>query len=125
MDIIRIQNEFKEAQEYFSYIELHPTSDGKLYVKSAIQSSFTNYYILKIVFPDSYPYSMPSVYIEKPVINSSPHRYMEGNICYLHPTMWNPGIHNLSFVLQRAAKWLAKYEVWKNSNKWPGAQIVH
>lgn len=125
MDIFRIQNEFKQAQQYFSYIELHPTSDGKLFVKAALQPSSEQYYIISIYFSDNYPNEMPSVYIIKPAIDISPHRYYKGNICYLHPTMWNPGIHNLSFVIQRAAKWLAKYEVWKRSHVWPGAEIKH
>jgi hypothetical protein len=43
----------------------------------------------------------------------------------MHPTMWNPGIHTLTFVIGRAAKWLAKYEVWRVNGEWPGAEIRH
>lgn len=36
----------------------------------------------------------------------------------------DPGIHQLSFVIARAAKWLNKYEAWKpNGYVWPGAEI--
>ena len=125
MSISRIQNEFIDARQYFSNIELHPTTDGKVYIKAALQPSSQQFYIIAIYFPDSYPIEMPSVYIVKPTIESSPHRYNKGNICYLHPTMWNPGIHNLSFVIQRATKWLAKYEIWKRNRVWPGAEIKH
>lgn len=125
MDITRIQNEFKQACEYFAHVELYPTSSGKVYVKAALQPSSQQYYIVQIIFPDIYPNAMPSVYVTKPEINSSPHHYEAGNICYLHPSMWNPGIHNLLFVIQRATKWLAKYEIWKRDNRWPGAQIKH
>lgn len=124
MNIARIQNEFNKARQDFWHIELYPTSDGNLYVKAALQPS-SQLYIITINFPDSYPNDMPRVYVTKPVIESSPHRYKAGNICYLHPTMWNPGVHNLSFVIQRAAKWLAKYDVWKRDLTWPGAQIKH
>ncbi len=125
MDISRINSEFYQAREHFSYVELHPTTEGKVYVKTVLQPSSQQYYSVEIHFPDSYPNEMPKVYIIKPEINSSPHRYEAGNICYLHPSMWNPGIHNLLFVIQRATKWLAKYEVWKRNYNWPGAQIKH
>jgi len=39
--------------------------------------------------------------------------------------MWNPGIHNLTFVIARSAKWLNKFEIRKTKGKWPGAEIKH
>lgn len=126
MDIYRIQNEFNQARQHFSIVELYPTLEGKVYVKAALQPTPQQCYIVKIDFPDSYPNEMPRVYIIKPEINSSaPHQYNTGNICYLLPSMWNPGIHNLLFVIQRATKWLAKYEVWKWDRIWPGAEVKH
>ncbi|HHT9138638.1 MAG TPA: ubiquitin-conjugating enzyme E2 variant [Candidatus Wunengus sp. YC60] len=125
MNISRIQTEFSNAQQHFTNVELYPTTDGKVYVKVVLQPTPLQFYVVTINFPDNYPNLMPSVYITKPVIELSPHRYNTGNICYLHPTMWNPGIHNLSFVIQRAAKWLSKYEIWKRSRVWPGAEIKH
>jgi hypothetical protein len=43
----------------------------------------------------------------------------------MHPTMWNPGIHHLTFVIGRAAKWLNKYDIWRVRGAWPGAEIKH
>lgn len=126
MNISLIQSQFIEAKQYFSYIELHPTTDGKVYMRVALQPSSQQYYTLSIYFSDNYPNEMPQVYISKPQINYAPHRYNTGNICYLHHAMWNPGRHNIHFVIQRAAKWLSKYEVWKqNGGIWPGAEIKH
>lgn len=125
MNIILIQNEFNNAKNYFSFIEMHPTADGKVYVKVALQTVEKYFYTISINFPETYPSQMPTVQIVKPEITLSPHRYNNGNICYLHPTMWNPGRHDLTFVIQRAAKWLSKYEVWKQTKVWPGAQIKH
>ncbi len=125
MNLSLIQNEFNQAKQYFSYVEMHPTLDGKVFVKTALQPSPQQYYVLSIYFPDSYPNEMPTVYVNPPIIGSAPHHYTKGNICYLYPTMWNPGIHNLLFVIQRAAKWLSKYEVWKQKGIWPGAEIKH
>ncbi len=125
MDLSRIKTEFDFAKQYFSVLELHQTAQGKLYVKTALQPSSQQCYFVSIYFPDSYPNAMPTVYVNRPVIDSAPHRYNKGNICYLHPTMWNPGVHNLKFVILRTAKWLSKYEIWKQKRSWPGAEIGH
>lgn len=125
MNIGRIQNEFAEAQRTFAYVELHPTQEGNVYTRVALQTA-AGTYILSIKFPDSYPNEMPRVFVDAPAITKAPHRYQTGNICYMHPSMWNPGIHNLTFVIARAAKWLNKYEIWRNNGgEWPGAEIKH
>jgi ubiquitin-protein ligase len=126
MDVARIRREVAAAQAGFSYVECHSTSDTKPYVLAALQTSQSRIYTLTISFPDAYPYALPTVSIRKPEIHSSaPHRYTSGSICYLHPDRWNPGHHTLTFVLARAAKWLAKYEVWLVTGQWPGAEVRH
>lgn len=124
MDVSRINREFAEAQKTFAYLELHPTTDGKVYARTALQT-ISAMYVLSIKFPETYPNEMPRVFVDAPTITNAPHRYNGGNICYLHPSMWNPGTHNLTFVIARAAKWLSKYEVWRSRGAWPGAQIKH
>lgn len=126
MNLARIHAEFGIARQQFSYVELYPTAEGTVYAKAALQPTAQQLYIAAVRFPADYPNSMPRVYIEKPVIDSSsPHQYKDGNICFLHPTMWNPGVHDLKFVIARTAKWLSKYEIWKQSRRWPGAQLAH
>lgn len=130
MDINRIQREFARAQASFQYLELHPTNDGRVFARAALQTvplqdTAKQYYVLSIKFPDHYPIEMPRVYVDAPPLAYAPHRYRDGNICYLHPSMWNPGFHDLSFVLARAAKWLNKYEVWRRKGYWPGKGIAH
>jgi ubiquitin-protein ligase len=126
MDITRIRREFADAERSFALVELHPTTDGKVFVRTALQTGNGKHYVLSIRFPDTYPNEMPRVFIDAPAIAYAPHRYQAGNLCYLHPTMWNPGAHNLTFVIARVAKWLNKYEVWRNNGGvWPGAEILH
>jgi ubiquitin-protein ligase len=124
MNVLRIQQEFAEAQKTFAYVELHPTADGSVFAKTALQTQ-ASMYVLSVKFPENYPNEMPRVYVDAPAITSSPHRYQQGHICFLHPSMWNPGIHNLTFVIGRAAKWLNKYEIWRVRGTWPGAEILH
>jgi hypothetical protein len=124
MNLNRINAEFSEAQRTFAYLELHSTGDGRVFARAALQTAVQTY-VLSVRFPDNYPNEMPRVYVDAPSLPQTPHRYQTGNICYLHPSMWNPGIHNLSFVIGRSAKWLNKFEVWRHHGRWPGAEIKH
>jgi ubiquitin-protein ligase len=125
MDIQRIRTEVAQASNTFGLVEARTTTDGRgVFVKAAMQTSVGNIYTLLINFPN-YPSQMPKITISQPAIRPSPHRYNDNTICYLHPNFWNPGVHNLTFVLGRAAKWLNKYEVWCVKNKWPGAELKH
>lgn len=125
MDIQRIRAEVREATAAFGLVEVHPTTAGGISVKTAMQTSMGNMYAAIIQFPN-YPNQMPTVTITQPAIRAGcPHRYNTGAICYLHHNMWNPGRHNVTFVLARLAKWLNKYEVWSAKGYWPGAQQSH
>jgi len=125
MDIQRIRTEVRQATATFAYVEAHPTNDGGVFVKAALQTSPGSTWIISISFPD-YPNRMPKVFVSKPTLQSdSPHRYNDGSLCYLHHSMWNPGRHTLTFVLARIAKWLNKYDVWRATGRWPGAEVRH
>ena len=124
MSLARIRQEIAAAQRYFDYVEGHPTDQGSVKVLVALQTR-RDIYTLDVFFPESYPNGMPAVHVRRPALAASPHRYSNDKICYLHPYMWNPGRHDLMFVIQRAAKWLAKYEVYLATHNWPGAEIAH
>ena len=126
MDIRRIRAEVTQASGQFGWVEVRGTTDGLgVYVKAAFQTSVGNLFTVVVNFPN-YPYQMPKVTITQPTIRlNSPHKYNDGTICYLHHNMWNPGQHDLTFVLARIAKWLNKYEVWCVKGVWPGAQMAH
>lgn len=127
MNVARVRREIEEASQYFNYVEGHRTAEGGVTALIALETS-RRIYTLNVYFPESYPNDMPEVYVRRPALEGSPHRYKSNKnnkICYLHPHFWNPGRHDLTFVIQRAAKWLAKYEVFRNTGKWPGAGINH
>ena len=124
MNLARIRREIEAAQRHFDYVEGHPTGGGGVMVLVALQTA-RQLYTMAVSFPESYPNTIPDVQVRKPALAPSPHRYPNDRICFLHPHMWNPGRHNLTFVIQRAAKWLAKYEVYQRKGSWPGAGIDH
>jgi ubiquitin-protein ligase len=125
LDIQRIRNEVAQAKLRFAHVEAYPTISGGISVKAAFQTSAGNAYIVQVEFA-SYPTRSPQVVILKPALRvNTVHRYTNGTICYMLPAMWNPGRHDLTFVLGRIAKWLNKYEVWCVRGTWPGAQVAH
>ena len=124
MNLARINSEIEAAQSYFPRLESHPTEGGSLRVHCALQTRPGQIYLLQVEFPNTYPNSAPTVFVRRPSIDGkAPHRYRAGNLCYIHPTMWNPGRHDLTFVVSRSAKWLGKYEVWRRTGDWPGAEL--
>ena len=124
MNLVRVRQDIAAAQRYFDYVEGHATAEGGVMALIAVQTS-RRYYTLGVSFPESYPNAMPEVRVRRPTLAQSPHTYTNGQICYLHPHMWNPGQHDVTFVIQRVAKWLAKYEVFQQKGKWPGAELAH
>ena len=124
MDIHRLRDQIAIAQAHFTNVEIRYTAQGAICAKLALQTSAGTIYILSMSF-DGYPHQMPRVVVDLPTIVASPHRYSDGNICYMHPSMWNPGIHDVKFVVARTAKWLNKYEIWKRTGRWPGAELRH
>lgn len=130
MDVARIRQEIIEAKRHFGNIESHIDTQGKPYVMVLLQTTLhttaRHHYTLSIFFPETYPYAMPSVYVRTPAINKSvDHIYENGNICFQHVSTWNPGRHDLTHVIARTAKWLNKYEVWLQTKRWPGKEIMH
>jgi len=126
MNLDRVKMDVANAAAQFTYVELHRRNDLSLFVKVALQTSVGSIYVASIELA-GYPTTMPQVRISKPSLDAlTPHRYKDGQICFLHPTMWNPGRHDVVFVIARTAKWLNKYEIWRrNGRRWPGAELKH
>ncbi|MEE9254609.1 MAG: hypothetical protein V3U43_06715 [Pseudomonadales bacterium] len=127
VNVTRLNEEIDTAARQFAAVERHQAPDGSVYVLAALQTPQSQlYYTLSILVPTTYPNQMPAVYVRKPALRpGTGHVYNDGNICFMHPSMWNPGRHNVTFVLGRAAKWLNKYEVWRATGRWPGAAVRH
>jgi hypothetical protein len=121
-DVQRIRAEVMQAKTHFPQVGFADGS-GQL-VQAALQTSVGKVYVAELELTN-YPSQMPKAFIRAPKLEISPHKYKAGNICYLHPNMWNPGRHNLSFVLARVAKWLNKYDIYRATRRWVGAELEH
>ena len=123
MNESRLQRDISAAQQKFDYLECYRNTSGTPYVLVALQAP-RQLYTLEITFCN-YPYAAPYVVVRKPMLIWSPHQYEGSRICYVHPNRWNSGLHDVEFVIARAAKWLHKYEVFRVTERWPGAGHEH
>lgn len=124
MDIQRIRREIHQALQHFPNIETLTSVGGEIWIKAALQTSAGGVYVIAVTFAD-YPSQMPKVLVVAPKVQHTMHMYNSGHICYMHPNMWNPGRHDVMFVMAQAAVWLNKHEVYKAKGKWPGPGLKH
>lgn len=124
MTVERIQWDIQRTMEHFPNIETHTTVGGSIYIKAVLQTSVGQMYVISVTF-DGYPSRMPTVTVISPVVTHSKHMYTSGDICYMHPSLWNPAKHDLIFALAQVAVWLNKHEVFKQKGVWPGLGLPH
>jgi prevent-host-death family protein len=81
--------------------------------------------LIKIILGHGYPNTTPKVYAD-PISRDSPHRWKDGSLC-IFGTMaqWNPGTHDIYFVLNLARQWLKKYQSWQSVGKWPNKMEIN
>ncbi len=75
--------------------------------------------LLSIILSHGYPNIAPKIYAD-PIAKKAPHRWKDGSLC-IFGTMarWNPGTHDVYFVLELARQWLKKYSKWSKEGQWP------
>lgn len=124
MNVQRVQLDIQQAMGQFPNIETYPTSSGGIYIKVLLQTSVGQMYVISVSFVD-YPAEMPRVTVVTPAVTHGKHMYTSGNICYMHPSVWNPAKHDLTFALAQTAVWLNKHEIYKLKGIWPGPGMAH
>ena len=124
MDVQRIQCEIRQAMQHFPNIETHTTIDGSIFIKALLQTSVGQMYVICVTLA-GYATEIPKVTVLSPAIRHNKHKYTGGNICFMHPSLWNPAKHDLVYVLAQSAVWLNKHEVYKQNGVWPGPGLAH
>ncbi len=73
---------------------------------------------IMILLPHGYPNVAPKVYAS-PIADNTPHRWQDGSLCIFGSIAnWNPGKHNIIFLLTLTKKWLSNYDQWRKTGKW-------
>lgn len=124
MDLQRVQADIRTAASHFPNIDTHHTADGGLYIKALLATSVGRVYVVNVTFA-GYPSVMPKVTVVAPAVKHGMHMYVAGHICYMHPSVWNPGRHDVKHALAEAAVWLNKHEVYVATGRWPGPSLGH
>ena len=114
----RLQKEFAKLQS-IGESQIASISDTReLDLKFKEQGPDHEYTII-IRLPHGYPNACPQVFAD-PIPENSPHRWLDGTLCIFGAMeLWNPGQHDVAYVLTLARRWLSHFVAWKNSGEWP------
>jgi hypothetical protein len=113
----RLAREFEQLQ---AHDETHATSisdERELQLHFRKQGADENVTVT-ISLPHGYPNACPKVYA-RPIPNGCPHRWQDGSLCIFGAMdVWNPGKHDVLYVLRLARRWLANFSTWKQTGVW-------
>jgi hypothetical protein len=96
-------------------------SGSALGVRGYLSTSRGGFYSLEILYPSSFPYGAPEVYVLSPSISDALHKFDGNQIC-VHYNEWRPQ-YTITVMIGWAAHWLHSYEIWKSTGRWPGREI--
>ncbi|HEV7659866.1 MAG TPA: hypothetical protein VGO55_08480 [Allosphingosinicella sp.] len=117
----RLAREFEQLQLQKEWYSTSITDDQELEIhfrEEGVEQSIR----LTIRLPHGYPSVSPIVCAD-PVPEDCPHRWQDGSLCIFGAMeLWNPGQHDVSYVLRLARHWLANLAVWKTTGKWEEEQ---
>ncbi len=74
-------------------------------------------YLVRMEYPEDFPYEQPGAFIVEPKINKAKHRWNDGALC-LHSNRDGSSISG-KIVLDRAKQWIMAYEEWLDTGVWP------
>lgn len=116
----RFTVEREKMEDHFPDFSFYSSGGRVTSVKGYLRTNYSNSYYARVEVPDSYPHSIPKVWILTGYINAnSPHVYKGGNICVMKSEQWS-SVYSLAFMVARTAVWLNKYDIWSQTGRWPG-----
>lgn len=117
IETARLNYEFEQLQLHDERHYRTSISDGEVKLIFPAEGPDKNM-TLTINLPPSYPNACPTVSAD-PLPDRCPHRWQDGSLCIFGAVeMWNPGQHNVLYVLSLARRWVAHFALWQKSGKW-------
>jgi ubiquitin-protein ligase len=110
-----------------------PPMGGKLHWHGHIEINLSTLapheraHMLKIEYPNDYPFRPAEAYVLRPTIISRKHQYEDGQLCLFNPKDgehygWNPSSSTAVTVTAWAIQWLYAYYTWIETGDWPGIE---
>jgi hypothetical protein len=97
----------------------------RVYVR--LVTNLRNSYGVDIMIPEKYPFVMPILLPNGWTLkDDAPHTYPSAprSLCVMKPAQWHADM-TIAFMTAKAAIWLNKYDCWRETGSWPGAQQKH
>lgn len=89
---------------------------------SAVEGILSNRgvrYGVRIEVSSDYPYNIPKIVPHGWSPGNSPHIYSDGSLCVMMPSEWSSN-YTISYLIAKTAIWIAKWNEYKMSGRWPG-----
>lgn len=98
--------------------------DGhRLFWIEQIVSTFGQPYVLRIDYPDRFPWEPPQASIISPDVSGAPHRFTNGTLCLFNNPSVGCGPQTTALLVRnRAIAWFLAYEVWRHTGQWAAPQ---
>ena len=109
----------KNKERFFLEIKMlknyHPRtrvliSNHTLYIFKEVRGKRARY-LIKINYPEDFPYSPPSAYPVKPRIKGAPHQFRDGELCLYDFDAVGPQTSG-KVICDWVDLWIKAYEVW-------------
>jgi hypothetical protein len=119
-----------EAMKRFPGFKLLLPNDGSLTWAGILRSTFNRRrrYLVKVTYPERFPYQAPVVSIDKPALDSgAPHLLGSNRPCLYrgeHGSRngYDPARTTAATLVAWTALWIHAYETWKAIGTWPGSE---
>jgi hypothetical protein len=113
----RLSQEFEQLQNQKEWHKASITDDRELELHFGEEGPHHDK-VITIRLLHGYPNVPPKVFV-KPLPDTCPHRWQDQSLC-VFGTMgqWNPGQHNVVYVLRLARQWLSHFSTWQKKGRW-------
>jgi ubiquitin-protein ligase len=86
---------------------------GELYWRGAVEPVPRAVFIVRVVYPATYPFVEPTLRVDTPPLRAgAPHVYADGSLC-VHRRQWDPTRGTAPSLVPVLCGWLFMYERWR------------
>jgi len=117
--------QIQKMKERFPQFRVSGRNGKYTFLGTLKPSNSISEYVIKIQYDE---WRRPKVYIiAPPILNSAPHRYPDGSLCFYHPDNfdWHEYLFIADYIVPWTATWIYFYEIWKHTGVWYADEEPH